>query len=96
MITFKIEISSGRCRKDLYTGLEENEAIRILDAYEWTYIDENEFEWDMDMVEEEEKPTASWPSRWWEPGCEDIDELDEMDPYPEFPVDYEPDEDLPF
>lgn len=39
---------------------------------------------------------TNWPSRWWEPGCEDADELDEEYPYPEFPEDYEPDEDLPF
>ena len=37
------------------------------------------------------------PSRWWEPSWEEApDEIDEEDPFPEFPVDYEPDEDLPF
>ena len=36
------------------------------------------------------------PNRWWEPGCEDIDELDELDPLPAFPMDYDPDEELPF
>lgn len=36
------------------------------------------------------------PNRWWEPGCEDANELDDMDPLPAFPMDYDPDEELPF
>lgn len=49
---YKVQISTGWIRKDYVTGLTEEEAIEICQNNGWSYLDENEFEWSMDYVED--------------------------------------------
>lgn len=49
---FKIQISCGWIRHDWLSGLTEGEAIEICEENNWQWIDENNFCWDMDYVDE--------------------------------------------
>ena len=49
---FKVQISSGWVRHDYICGLTEQEAIEICQENNWEYMDENEFVWNMDYVED--------------------------------------------
>ena len=55
---FKIQLIAGTCRKDYLYGLTEQEAIMICENHGWEFVDENEFCWDMDYVEETEIEAA--------------------------------------
>lgn len=49
-----IAMESGSVRYILFGGLEsEEEANEVAQAYEWHYVDENGFDWDLEVVEEE-------------------------------------------
>lgn len=47
---FKVVICAGCVRHDLYCGLTEQEAIDYCEENDWCYIDENEFEWSLDYI----------------------------------------------
>ena len=44
-------VSPGGIRHDLYGSLTEREAIDFCDEHNWTWLDENCFEWNLDYVE---------------------------------------------
>ena len=55
--TFKVQMCStcGNVRKDLYTGLTEQEATDICEEYGWVYSEtEGGYVWDLDVVEDDE------------------------------------------
>lgn len=54
MKTYKIVMkSAGGVKHDLETGFEsESHAISVANNMDWVYVDENEFEWYLDVEEE--------------------------------------------
>ena len=54
MKRFKIQmVSLGGTRRDMYTGLTEEEAIEICESYGWEVDPEGGYVWDLDIVEDD-------------------------------------------
>ena len=50
---WKIIMSSGHGTVyDYCGGLTYDEALDICESYNWTWADENEFDWDLEIVED--------------------------------------------
>ena len=53
MKSFKIVMCSlGGTRRDMYTGLTEEEAIEICEDFGWTACPDGGYVWDLEIVEE--------------------------------------------
>ena len=53
MATYKIvRVSWGGTKRDMYTGLTEENAIEICEDYGWTACPDGGYEWDLEIEEE--------------------------------------------
>lgn len=51
-IKYKVIICSLSVRHDLITDLTEEEAFNYCDEHDWTYTDENEFVWHLNLTQQ--------------------------------------------
>lgn len=54
MKQYKIQmVSLGGTRRDMYTGLTEEEAIEICESFGWEACPDGGYVWDLDIVEDD-------------------------------------------